>query len=183
MVKDILFYSLLGSDVFLLISVIISLLCPDKRMYPPPEQNSWQNYSFLFFHHLALFGFFILGAFDWNTFLFRHLAWKIAGGIVFAAGLFFAFWAVFFLTFRRSAGYDVLLISSGPYRFTRNPQIIGSAIAYVGFILMCNSLLALFVGILANIYVFLTIPLEERIFREKFGNEYEAYCRKVRRFV
>ena len=155
MIKDWLFYSVLVSDVLLLLSMIVSLVFPEKRIYPPPKEKSWQNYAFLAFHHFALLGFFVLGGLDWNTFIFQNAIIRIVGGIVFVVGLGFAFWAVRTLSFMRSAGYNVALIDTGPYKFTRNPQVV-SFIGFIGYILLVNSLETLIVGILQMAYVFLT---------------------------
>ena len=76
------------------------------------------------------------------------------------------------------------IVAAGPYRFTRNPMYLALAVVYLGAALLVNSfwtLLLLPVAILCiQLYV---IPKEERYLEAKFGDEYGAYKRRVRRWV
>lgn len=76
------------------------------------------------------------------------------------------------------------LVARGPYRFTRNPMYLGLVILSAG--------IAIWVGtwpfLLVPIAVFATanwvhIPFEEAKMRRQFGEEYDSYVRKVRRWV
>ena len=76
------------------------------------------------------------------------------------------------------------IVAAGPYRFTRNPMYLGMAVVYLGATLLLDSywpLLFLPVAIAAvQVYV---IRREERYLEGKFGEEYRAYTRRVRRWV
>jgi protein-S-isoprenylcysteine O-methyltransferase Ste14 len=76
------------------------------------------------------------------------------------------------------------IVQRGPYRFTRNPMYVAMTTAYIGAALLMNSiwpLLVLPVAVLTiDRYV---IPREERYLRRKFGDEYAAYARRVRRWL
>jgi protein-S-isoprenylcysteine O-methyltransferase Ste14 len=76
------------------------------------------------------------------------------------------------------------LVTSGPYRFTRNPMYLGLVIVTLG--------IAVWVGawpmFIAPIAVFATanwihIPFEEDKMRRQFGATYDGYVRRVRRWV
>jgi len=76
------------------------------------------------------------------------------------------------------------LVTSGPYRFTRNPMYLGLVIVTLG--------VAVWVGawpmFIAPIAVFATanwihIPFEEDKMRRQFGATYDGYVRRVRRWV
>jgi protein-S-isoprenylcysteine O-methyltransferase Ste14 len=76
------------------------------------------------------------------------------------------------------------LVSSGPYRFTRNPMYVGLA-----FLTMAAGLLVdswwpalLLVPTLTLVRQFVILP-EERYLRRRFGDEYDAYTRHVRRWL
>jgi len=77
-----------------------------------------------------------------------------------------------------------VIVASGPYRFTRNPMYVGLALAYIGIALLANTVwqfLLLPAGVLAvDRYV---IRREERYLAAKFGEEYNAYRRHVRRWL
>jgi protein-S-isoprenylcysteine O-methyltransferase Ste14 len=76
------------------------------------------------------------------------------------------------------------LVTYGPYRWSRNPQYVSFVACYVGASLLSNSLwpwIALpFVIITTNLFV---IEREERYMLERFSREYEAYCRRVPRWL
>lgn len=77
-----------------------------------------------------------------------------------------------------------VIVASGPYRFTRNPMYVGLVLAYIGIALLANTVwqfLLLPAGVLAvDRYV---IRREERYLAAKFGEEYNAYRRHVRRWL
>jgi protein-S-isoprenylcysteine O-methyltransferase Ste14 len=76
------------------------------------------------------------------------------------------------------------LVTSGPFRLTRNPMYLGlvlvtSGIAFaVGAWPMWLAPLATFA--IAN---WVHIPFEEAKMRRQFGAEFDAYCAKVRRWI
>ena len=76
------------------------------------------------------------------------------------------------------------LVTSGPFRFTRNPMYLGLVIVTFG--------IAFWVGawpmFLAPIAIFATanwvhIPFEEAKMRHQFGEAFDTYVHKVRRWV
>ncbi len=76
------------------------------------------------------------------------------------------------------------LVTSGPYRFTRNPMYLGLVIATLG--------IAVWVGawpmFIAPIAIFATtnwvhIPFEEAKMRRQFSATYDGYVGRVRRWV
>ena len=75
-------------------------------------------------------------------------------------------------------------IQSGPYRFTRNPMYVGLALLTISFGLFFNTYwpIVLLVPVLLLIQRFVILP-EERYLRRRFGADYEAYTRKVRRWL
>lgn len=76
------------------------------------------------------------------------------------------------------------LATDGLYRFSRNPIYIGFALLYLGIAVAMNSLIT--VGLLLPCLVAvdrLAIAREEAYLAEKFGPAYEAYRKKVRRWL
>ena len=75
-------------------------------------------------------------------------------------------------------------VTWGPYRFTRNPMYLGFTIAYVGFALWLNLLWALaFLPLVIWTIDGGVIAREEAYLKRRFGSEYEAYCRRVGRWL
>jgi len=75
------------------------------------------------------------------------------------------------------------LVSSGIYRYTRNPMYLGMALAYATVALMFNALwpLLLLVPVLVVIRYYV-IGREERYLAQRFGQPYLDYCTRVRRW-
>jgi protein-S-isoprenylcysteine O-methyltransferase Ste14 len=77
-----------------------------------------------------------------------------------------------------------LLVTRGPYRLTRNPMYVGLTLAYLGEAGLLRQIWPLAVLPLVLAYLeWMVIPLEETRLLETFGEEYEAYRRRVRRWI
>jgi protein-S-isoprenylcysteine O-methyltransferase Ste14 len=75
------------------------------------------------------------------------------------------------------------LVIQGPYRFVRNPMYIGAGLALVGAALFYESWPLLGYACLFFLVTHLFVVwYEEPTLRRTFGQEYEAYCRRVRRW-
>ena len=76
------------------------------------------------------------------------------------------------------------LVTSGPYRFTRNPMYVALTLVYLG---VAGTRLEIWplIGLpLVLVYVnFLVIPFEERRLHDVFGDAYQAYGARVRRWL
>ena len=76
------------------------------------------------------------------------------------------------------------LVTDGPYRFSRNPMYLGLVVAGIGAALVSATLSALVLAAAFAITVRCWyIAFEENAMRRRFGDAYEAYCRKVGRWV
>lgn len=76
------------------------------------------------------------------------------------------------------------LVTSGLFRFSRNPMYLGMLILLSGFALALTNWLSLLAPVLFVVSMnTLQIKPEEVALREKFGKEYEAYCRRTRRWI
>jgi protein-S-isoprenylcysteine O-methyltransferase Ste14 len=76
------------------------------------------------------------------------------------------------------------IVTTGPYRVTRNPAYLGMALVYVGIALLAGAPWAL--APLPLVLVVIdraVIAREERYLEGKFGREYLDYKRTVRRWV
>lgn len=75
------------------------------------------------------------------------------------------------------------LQKSGPYRFSRNPQVVGGALMVIGPALQWPSWYALgWVGMYAAIMHWMVLGEEEHLLRV-YGEEYEKYCAEVPRYL
>jgi len=111
----------------------------------------------------------------------------VAGILLFLVGAALAAWA--WLIFHRARTTRVpgeastTLVTFGPYHATRNPMYVGLAIAYLGEAGILKqvapvALLPLVIGYLN----WIVIPIEEARLQQVFGNKYQQYRSKVRRW-
>jgi protein-S-isoprenylcysteine O-methyltransferase Ste14 len=78
----------------------------------------------------------------------------------------------------------LLIVRGGPYRFTRNPMYLALCLVQAGIGFLLNDWVTLlFVVPLALVLHFGVILPEERYLEAKFGEEYLALKRKVRRWI
>ena len=72
------------------------------------------------------------------------------------------------------------LVTTGPYKFSRNPMVFGALSLYAGTIIFLNSITAsiAWVILLILVIIFLKKSEEKRLLRD-FGEEYLEYKKKV----
>lgn len=76
------------------------------------------------------------------------------------------------------------LVTTGPYRFTRNPIYLGFFLIYLGFTLLAGTLWGIVLSpFLIGTVTRWTIHVEEAYLIDKFGDEYTAYLLRVRRWL
>ena len=163
--------------------LIISLLLPKYRLWPPPKKDSWQYWFIHFSTESSIFCYLILGLLDWNTFFLTHWFRFIFAFILMFPGAAFFLWAFRTLSINTSLGLRGKLVTTGPYRCSRNPQYVGIVLFFSGTMLFFNSFYALIIGFIGNIWFLLTPFTEEPWLREQFREEYDDYCKKVPRFI
>lgn len=110
------------------------------------------------------------------------------GYLFIAAGFAISAWAVWHL---RAAGTNIptnlpttAMVTTGPYRVTRNPIYIGISVAYLGLACLLDApldLLSLF-PVLIVLHVGVVLR-EERYLEAKFGEPYREYLRRSKRYV
>ena len=81
-------------------------------------------------------------------------------------------------------GTPEVLISSGPFKFSRNPIYLGMLTILVGAAFLMSSLSAMIIAFLFGIIInFTWIAHEEKKLHELFSEDWENYSSKVRRWI
>jgi protein-S-isoprenylcysteine O-methyltransferase Ste14 len=76
------------------------------------------------------------------------------------------------------------IVTTGPYRLTRNPAYLGMALIYIGIALLAEALWTLVpLPLVLAVIDRGVIAREERYLERKFGSEYLDYKRGVRRWL
>jgi protein-S-isoprenylcysteine O-methyltransferase Ste14 len=113
----------------------------------------------------------------------------LAIGILFVAlgiGISGAGFATFkrFGTPVRPGAEPAHFVTTGPYRITRNPMYLGLLLFLIGWFFVSESPYFLIPPVLFFLTInFLLIPFEERLLVDRFGEVYEAYRKRVRRWI
>ncbi len=81
-------------------------------------------------------------------------------------------------------GTPEVLISSGPFKFSRNPIYLGMLTVLVGVAFLMSSLSAIIIAFVFGIIInFTWIAHEEKKLHELFSEDWENYSSKVRRWI
>jgi protein-S-isoprenylcysteine O-methyltransferase Ste14 len=116
-----------------------------------------------------------------------EVAWPVGVALLVVGGLL----AVSFLDAFRRAGTPVdvrspttSLVTTGPYRISRNPGYVGLAFAYVGIATLARAPWAYLTLVPALVVVDrMVIVREERYLERRFGEEYVRYRARTRRWL
>lgn len=112
------------------------------------------------------------------------------GGVVIAAGILLAVLGVLEFSKARTTvdprypEQSAQLVVSGVYRYSRNPMYLGFLMILLGAALWLTNLSTLIMLPVFVLYMNrFQIQPEERFMKQKFGQEYEAYIGRVRRWL
>ncbi len=180
------FWSVVASLLVYDLLLILSIATPRQRFWPPPDGPSWRREVMRIagvLGPLSIVGILLLGALDWDSFIWPHWTRFIVGGLLLACGGVFAVGGFVGLGVRPSQGSGGPLHASGAYGYSRNPQYVGAVGSLLGYGLVSNSKLALVASVLWSSWYLLAPFAEEPWLHERLGVPYAEYASKVRRYV
>lgn len=113
----------------------------------------------------------------------------IAGAMIFGVGFYLPLWASKIFAEEKTeilptSATNRALVTRGPFRFSRNPMYLGMLTMLLGIAVMLGTLpmfasAALFFAVMNFIF----IPFEEEKMRRQFKDAFDAYTRRVRRWL
>jgi len=99
-------------------------------------------------------------------------------------GFFVAFGTMLWFGLPRAFGFKSSgIIHTGPYRLSRNPQIIGGYLLVIGASLQWSSFYSLLWIALYGITAHMMIVTEEEYLSQQYGASYTQYCEGVARYL
>jgi protein-S-isoprenylcysteine O-methyltransferase Ste14 len=112
----------------------------------------------------------------------------VAGTLITGAGAAL-FWTGLWTFVRQRTGIllqqpATRIVTTGPYRWSRNPQYVAFVAIYLGASILANTVwpLVLLPLVIAVLH-WLVIQREEAYMQRTFRDEYQAYCRRVHRWL
>ena len=113
---------------------------------------------------------------------------SLLGLIFLLAGVFLVFFSFRFMRKMETTfipdGTPKKLISSGPFKISRNPIYLGMFLILFGIAFLMSSLSAAIIAIVFGLIInFTWIAYEEKKLKELFTKDWENYSAKVRRWI
>ena len=114
-------------------------------------------------------------------------------GLLMLGGLVLSVWTIVYMK-RRGKGNPMdafghemaprtqYLMTEGPYRLNRNPMLSGTLLYLAGVVVWLWTWQATAVWVAFLAIMLVQVISEERRLHRDFGEEYDAYCRRTRRF-
>jgi protein-S-isoprenylcysteine O-methyltransferase Ste14 len=85
---------------------------------------------------------------------------------------------------RNKQVYASRLVTEGIFNHCRNPLYVGNILMLLGAGILSNSLLYMALFIPAFLFIYQAIVMaEENFLRGKFGDDFDAYCRRTHRWI
>ena len=120
-------------------------------------------------------------------FAVNQTGWRYAGLVLTFLGVVLFFIAVKAMGLNWRAGFNeqqrTELVTTGIYRFSRNPAFVAFDLLYLGFALIFPNLLMIVMAVLALFLFDLQIRGEENYLTTVFGERYRDYQKAVRRYL
>ena len=120
--------------------------------------------------------------------------WRaVITGIAIIGGLSLSIWTIVYMKCCGKGnpldafGHEVAprtqhLMTDGPYRINRNPMLTGTLLYMAGFVVWLWTWQAVLVWGIFFAIMFVQVLTEEHRLKRDFGEEYEDYCKRTRRF-
>lgn len=155
-------------------------LSKSKKFYP--------LVLFLYLFLLVLFIYFFIPLSSPSLEILNNPILMILGLISIYVGVGFFSWAYLYLGLigtigGLSLGVKEDLVTSGPYKYTRNPQYFGILLFLFGFSFLTKSIYLIIFSTLWSVLFYVIALSEEKELEESFGQEYIEYRKKVPRFI
>jgi len=109
----------------------------------------------------------------------------VIGCILMVVGFFFSFWSIMMkLTQGRGTPLPMMptqgLITTGPFRYCRNPMTLGTILAYLGMTIAAATVVGVaLVLALGSLLITYLKKVEDKELAERFGEQYLEYKERV----
>ncbi len=177
-VTEIAFCALIPLNILLALTSFTDLL----TLWPVPHKGSWQSYTFWPLFRTGLGLTILLGIWQFATASSHGLEAAIGLPLALIA-LGFTVYGYFDLGIGNTYGADDSLVTTGLYRYSRNPQYVASIIGFSGLAIAVAKPETIMLSALA-ILVYTLLPYaEEPWLEDVYGDAYRSYEAQTPRFL
>jgi protein-S-isoprenylcysteine O-methyltransferase Ste14 len=115
-------------------------------------------------------------------------------GVLMIGGLSLSIWTIVYMKRRGKGnpmdafGHEVAprtqhLMTDGPYRFSRNPMLLGVFVLLAGVVAILHSWQSVLIFAAFVAIMLCQVASEEKRLAKDFGDEYAEYCKHTRRII
>jgi len=181
--NDAILYATLIAEILAAFSVLVSIVWPHRRVWPPVGQHSMGRYLMWVLFTVAGIGAVAVGVVDRSSVALQPWVRYGLGAPLWSGGNGLGLWAMTMLGMGATLGGEDELVRRGPYRFSRNPQYVGFMAGLIGWGLLTSSIQALMAAAVGLIPLILVPFAEEPWLTARYGAAYEEYRRTTPRFL
>jgi protein-S-isoprenylcysteine O-methyltransferase Ste14 len=179
---DVVFVVGLAAGMLLVPMLVWTLFDREFRIWPTPAPGSWQSRTFWTLFRTLNVAAIVCAVVADSGFLKLPEIVRFVGLVMLfgATALYLSAWIT--LGKRNTYCEPEGLVTTGIYRWTRNPQYASVIPLFLGLAVAADSASTyILVAILVSVYVLMALT-EEPWLEEAFGERYRKYCRRVPRF-
>jgi protein-S-isoprenylcysteine O-methyltransferase Ste14 len=170
-------------NAWILVIPILIIFFSDMRATASRESGKAGDFQTTRKENIIGYGFFLSMVVSWVYAVFLPLQlgtiWLYSGLIICLFGMVFTIVAI--MNFATSPKNKV--ITTGLYRFTRNPTYIGLVLMQTGIGIACSSWLYLLLTAILMIMLNTGLPSEERFCLYLYGDDYRKYMNRTPRWI
>jgi protein-S-isoprenylcysteine O-methyltransferase Ste14 len=160
-----------------------------RRDYQLRGQLTWQSSSLQLLAFAALMSFpYLFNPPEWASFWLlagpTSREQQLVGLVIILLGFVAAFGTMAWFGMRRAFGLETqVLVKTGPYRLTRNPQILGGYLMVIGVAVQWPSCyMVAWIALYGLIGHWMIITEEEHL-HKVLGDAYRSYCERTPRYL
>lgn len=170
------------SGLVLIAGLVWSILMPTRRIWPPNGDRPFIP-TIAWGLTLIVFGAVIgLGVTDWGSLTTPHGLRLVVGPFLIVVGNLAAWREAFAIGMKATSGGKDELVTTGLYRYSRNPQYVADMGILVGLGLVFSSLWAWPIVVLGVAALVVAPFAEEPWLDQQYGLRYSEYLKGTRRF-
>lgn len=171
------------ASLILLVLGTFQLINPSFVFWPPPKDQRWKKFVFMMLFRIVVYGLILASAlYIWHTGLQLSTLGSLLAILLLFLGFAVAFASTGMLGWKNAFGSKQGLKTHGIFKYSRNPIYVATWFGLAGWALLVPSLFIVATLMCWALLYVVAIFLEEKWLAKEYGESFNEYCSKVRRF-